>query len=136
MDFGKMQSLICIDITHASQEGLVQQQRFDLPLFFVQHFEEQTRVEFRVEWFWAQAAQHRLWVSHQPHPPKFPRIIEHQAQSIVEVDPDPVMRLLLAFLETLPSNLRSSANVPAAYHSSAGWIKISLGGQYSLRSGP
>ena len=54
MDSGYVQRLVGIDIPNASQERLVEQQRFDLPARALQHIAKRTRIQIGIKWLWSQ----------------------------------------------------------------------------------
>ena len=59
VDFGQVQRFVGVDIAHPGQEGLVQQERFDLALFLLQAFVKQLRaLKSGIERFRAQPAEY------------------------------------------------------------------------------
>jgi len=87
-----MQGLVGVDVAHACQKMLVEQQGFDLAFVVHQTLVEDFRGEGIVQWLGTELVQKFGRVAHQPYPPKFARVDEHQALPAGEVEDSTVMR--------------------------------------------
>ena len=93
MQHGLVQGFIGVDIAHARQEVLVEQQWLDLAFVVDQALVKVVDSEGFVKGFGAEFVQDFFRVAHQPHPPEFARVDEDQALPAGEVEDGAVMGL-------------------------------------------
>lgn len=93
MQPGGVQGFICIDITQPCQEGLVQQQWFELAFVLMEHLEKPNICQGGVERLGTEGGQYVLWMIRQPNAPKFTRIIENQALTAIKFEQQAIMLL-------------------------------------------
>ncbi len=86
MQPGEEQRFIGVDVTQPSQEGLVQEQWFQLPLALRQPGMELLHRNCRIQRLGAKFLQDGLRIGNQPDPPEFARIVKKQRAFFIKVD--------------------------------------------------
>ena len=78
MDLCTEKRFIRINISKAGDEGLIHQQRFELPPVFMEHLKQKLRREIRTQRLWPQIAKNPLRILDKPHPAEFPDRAENK----------------------------------------------------------
>ena len=78
MQFRHVQGFIRVDVAQPGEEGLIEEQWFELTLFIMKCSVQPLWCKFLAEGFRTQPAKYFLNVGCQPHAPKFTGIVECQ----------------------------------------------------------
>ncbi len=93
MQLGQVQGFVSIYIAQPGQEGLVEQQGFELPAMGNKHLVKYLWGKLWIERFRPQVSQDLLRILYQPDLPEFPGVVEGQPPAIFERYDHPVVRL-------------------------------------------
>jgi hypothetical protein len=85
MDPRTVQSFIYIDIPDTRNEGLIQEQRFDLSVSTINHREEQTRCKRFIQGLRTELAKYFLGILKQMDAPEFPRVTKAQIPAVLQM---------------------------------------------------
>jgi len=91
VEFRQVQGFVGVDVAQPSQEGLVEQERFELPVMSVQGLKKPDGGKLSREWFRSQILEDSSRVLHQPNAPEFARIGKDQAGILRQLQDQPVM---------------------------------------------
>ncbi|MCG3141350.1 MAG: hypothetical protein HDKAJFGB_02596 [Anaerolineae bacterium] len=82
MNFGVPQRFIRVNVAHARDKRLIQQQWFDVPATRAQSFQKFALGHF--QWFGAQLADNLRGIVHEPPASEFTEIVKAQLASVVQ----------------------------------------------------
>ena len=82
---GSEKRFVGVDVSHASQKVLVEQQGFYRSFSCLQHFMEAFGCQDGIVRLWSQRGKEALRVVHQPYSAKFARIVEAEPPARVEI---------------------------------------------------
>lgn len=78
MKFRDVEGFVGVDVAQPGEKRLVEQQRLELAMFFVQRGVKPLRSEVLAEGFGSEDAEEFLWVYHEPHASELACIVEYQ----------------------------------------------------------